>query len=382
MPTLIDLSLSPDGFTLQDRCGGIGVARAKEYAFRFGNVDSDYTGSLGVYGIGMKRALFKLGRRFHIDSRTAVDGFTMDVDVDKWKADDDNWTFAMNEVEPAASAMDAGTLIRIDLLTPEALLRLKDNTLLKRLSDSIAVTYALFLQRYLSVTLNGVRIEPQPLPIGRSESLKPASIELEVDGVRVDLVAGLAAREEGEWPLDRAGWYVLCNGRVVVAADRTELTGWGIHGPKFVSKYRGFIGIAIFFARDTAKLPWTTTKRGLNLESEAYQRARSEMTALARPVLTFLNNMYPGEPASALEERRMADQLDQADVATVIAGPKANFQVTPRRRTKRSTVSVQFRADKSEVDRVRRRLGKPGSWAAGNAGRYAFEYFLRMECES
>jgi hypothetical protein len=41
--------------------------------------------------------------------------------------------------------------------------------------------------------------------------------------VSVRIVAGVGPSN----PPD-AGWYVVCNGRVVLAADRTEVTGWGL----------------------------------------------------------------------------------------------------------------------------------------------------------
>jgi hypothetical protein len=379
-PLAIEIALSPDGFSIRDKCGGIGLARAENYAFRIGNADPAHSGSLGFYGIGMKRALFKLGRAFEIESVTVQDGFRMHVDLAQWEADDENWTFPMEPTAPATSPEEAGTMIHIQHLNAEILARLKDVTLQQRLATAIGTTYALFLDRYLSITLNGIKVAARPLQLGTTAELTPALKKYTDDGVEVELLAGLAARVEGEWSADNAGWYVLCNGRVIVAGDRTELTGWGINGPTFVSKYRGFIGVAFFFSDEASKLPWTTTKRGLNMESAVYQAARVEMSAIARPVLTFLNNMYPGEAKEALVERRMTGELVQTDVAALIDRESAPFHLPPRRRRKKSTVSVQFEAESPDVDRIRKRLGKSSSWAAGSVGRYTFEYFLEMEC--
>jgi hypothetical protein len=377
-PPRIAIHVSRTEVKVADRCGGIPLARAKSSVFRLGRVDSDVESALGVYGIGLKRAIFKIGREIVIESRTRKDGFRLALDVDKW-TQKEGWSIPFEQIAKASSAASAGTTITIRRLTPEVTLRLNDPTLLKRLADQIATTYTLFLSRVLGISLNGKVIASKPLPIGSSDDIAPAYRELTLGNVNVELVAGLAARKDGEWNVDRAGWYVLCNGRVVVAADKTELTGWGIIGPQFASKYRGFVGIAFFFSEDPASLPWTTTKRGLNQESEAFQRARKEMATLSRPVLSFLNSMYPSEPAEDVHERTLADQLKPVDVRTVASttgGGDFRAKVVRREKTK---VQVQFSALSADVDKVRRRINRP-TWGAGAVGRHAFQYFLKMEC--
>ena len=67
------------------------VEIATKYAFNFGrnpseHTDADTEAGIGIYGIGMKRALFKMGRRFDIQSHTKDNAFKMKVNVDKWAA--------------------------------------------------------------------------------------------------------------------------------------------------------------------------------------------------------------------------------------------------------------------------------------------------------
>ncbi|MCX6071046.1 MAG: ATP-binding protein [Chloroflexi bacterium] len=376
----VRISITKGGFRISDTCGGIGTERAQKYAFRFGNPDPSFPSALGVFGIGMKRALFKLGNRIAVTSRTVSDGFRTEIDASTW-VDDPVWEFQLTTLEPAQGQGTAGTDIEVRELSTEVLLRLDDPRFLVRLADSIAVTYALFLGRFLTVELNGHLISPKAVPLGGSPDISPVFRSMSLDGVSCDVMASLAAREDGEWNADRAGWYVVCNGRLIVTADKTKLTGWGLPGPAFVSKYRGFVGVAFFFSSDPALLPWTTTKRDLNVESEIYQVARKEMASIARPVLTFLNRMYPGEPAEATAERRLAESLKPVDVAQVVSVGQSNLQlVAPRSsRPKRSSVSIQYKAEKHEIDRVRKKIDKP-TWSAGAVGRFTFEHYLRTEC--
>lgn len=180
--------------------------------------------------------------------------------------------------------------------------------------------------------------------------------------------------------MDRAGWYILCNGRVVVFADKSELTGWGVVGPQFMPKYRGFVGAAFFFSNDPSVLPWTTTKRGLNRESRVFQLARHKMVAIGRPVLTFLNDMYPSDAPEEVPERELADSVVSTPIHELTSSGEKSFGAHRRKKpVKPATVSVQYRARKSDIARAKKWLAKP-RWGAGKVGAHALKYFLEQEC--
>ena len=85
----IHISYNKDSFQITDNCGGMGIQTATQYAFRFGRPQqrpSEETGQqfTGVFGIGMKRSLFRIGRQFNIVSTTETEQFSLDVDVDEW----------------------------------------------------------------------------------------------------------------------------------------------------------------------------------------------------------------------------------------------------------------------------------------------------------
>ena len=64
----VDVKLEPDRFEIHDNCGGIEIETAQRYAFRFGRAPGFNPDSrIGEFGIGMKRAVFRLGRKFLVD---------------------------------------------------------------------------------------------------------------------------------------------------------------------------------------------------------------------------------------------------------------------------------------------------------------------------
>lgn len=374
------LQIGEDEFSITDYCGGIEPHRAETEIFRFGFVRSD-PGSLSVFGIGLKRAMFKIGRQITLESRTISGGFRVEIDAEQWMNEDErweDWTFPVIETEAAASEEEAGTRITIRQLNPEAVMKIRAGGVLNSLRESLALTYSIFLQHLLRVNLNGVAVQPKRLPLASSELAEYGHRKLNPEGVQVDLFTGLAPREAGEWNAAIAGWYVLCNGRVVVAADKTQLTGWGDQLPIFAPKYRGFIGIAFFFSQDPSRLPWTTTKRGLHQEAYVYQAVKKEMFIEGRRVISFLNRMYPGDVSEEVPERKVVDTVAVVDVGNYALDVERGFRPKISRSAPKTTVKVQYTAEIADIDRIRKTLGRP-EWSASTIGKHTFDHFLRTQ---
>jgi len=372
----IEVSYSGTEFKIDDTCGGIRRKDALGDVFNFGHAAGQAGGTLGVYGIGLKRAIFKIGNHFEMESRTVDDGFTVDLDMKEWSEKDDkleDWKIPLTFISGAPSQVKAGTKIRITDLRPEVVMRVNDGVLAQRLHSTISQTYGLFLNRYLEIDLNGKRVEQFEIPIGSSNEVQAAHDEFEDGDVTVKLFASLAARDSrGQWPAEPAGWYALCNGRIVVAADKTDLTGWGVLGSPVwhAGKYRGFVGVVFFESSNALALPWTTAKRGLNRESQVYQNARNRMKGVAKPILSFLDRMYSQDPPEESFGRNIADHVKTTPLSTVAASAPGAFRVAaPSQRAPKTTVRVQYDAEKSDIEKVKRQV-KKHSWGANQVGKF------------
>src|SRR5687767_4879155 len=68
----IRIEISGERLRVHDNCGGVPLNVAKEYAFRFGRPSNvpGTPGSIGQFGVGMKRTIFKLGKQFKVTSTT------------------------------------------------------------------------------------------------------------------------------------------------------------------------------------------------------------------------------------------------------------------------------------------------------------------------
>lgn len=70
----INIKIDGNGLLIEDNCGGFSLERAQKYAFRFGRPEDAPTmeNSVGRFGIGMKRALFKMGKNSPLNHKRRV----------------------------------------------------------------------------------------------------------------------------------------------------------------------------------------------------------------------------------------------------------------------------------------------------------------------
>lgn len=381
----IEIDGENDRFVIRDSCGGISIDEARETVFRFGNPrERAALGGLSVYGIGMKRSFFKLGRKISVRSETQTESFDIDIDVDEWtNKGDEDWDFRFSNVARLNEAPHApGTTITISQLTEAARRRCRLPGFAGILREKIGSAYALFLAAGLEIKVDGIpatSILPANLTAG--DQIQPARQQFKYRGVDVLIIAGVSPRDDRR----RHGWYVFCNGRMVLDADKTEVTGWvGGRGlPKWHTKFGHFVGYLYFRSDDVHKLPWRTTKQGVVSDSAVYQRALAEMQVQARPVLAFLSKLYPGEIEADEIPEREGMRKGTAVSITKLPQDDATFKFTPPQpRPDRSEklISIQYKKKRGEIEHLKACIDSLNSASARKVGEYAFDYLKMQEC--
>lgn len=307
---IIDVAITEESFTISDNCGGITLDDAVNYAFTFGKKDEDTheSFSIGVYGIGMKRAIFKMGRKIEITSTYLNDdrryeSFIVPIDVGRWLSTDPkkSWDFDIESNEPLPSP---GVKISISLLNEPTAAAFSDPAFIQRLRRAIERDYTLHLRRGLNISINGERLRGWEIELQAGGEFAPLRISYEDDEdhsgkVLVEIIAGMTAPPpEDSEPDDedqkrtgpRSGWYVVCNGRLVLAADQSTVTGWGTDGwPKWHPQYEGFLGLILFTSENAELLPVTTTKRSIDSSSGVFRRATPRMREVSKAWISYTN---------------------------------------------------------------------------------------------
>jgi hypothetical protein len=376
-----EISLSLNGkFEISDNCGGIGVELAKNVAFHFGRpadvpLEKDFM--IGLYGIGMKRAIFKLGKVIKIESTTKKDAFKMSIDVDAWEKKEE-WNFAMDVGKPWTPF---GTSIQIPTLRPEVLAQFKDPAFVSELRRIIARDYSFFLQKQLSIKVNGKSVNPLPFTLRESDEIAPFRESYSDDGVAVQISAGLAGIPPDDVTAEAEvskteffGWFVLCNDRVVLAADKSSRTVWGNEDfSGWHPQYNGFMGLVSFSSKNASKLPWTTTKRDLDIQSGVYRRAIAKMKQVTAKYIAYTSRRKADLEAAKAKENASA----QVAVHAVTKNSELKLPVYSVAPT-RQTTQICYTVPKSEIKEVATALGNP-SMTNTKVGTETFRYFRKHE---
>ncbi|MDP9024628.1 MAG: ATP-binding protein, partial [Candidatus Eremiobacteraeota bacterium] len=149
------ITFDSDSFSIEDNCGGIPRDTALHYAFKFGKAEkrAQSTGTVGFYGIGMKRAIFKMGRHAKVISQyKPTESLTVEIPRD-WPTQK-KWGFPY---EDGGKQLDSpGTRIVIDDLLPP----IRDSFSGRKgfsidLQTTVARYYGRIIERGFHIYING-----------------------------------------------------------------------------------------------------------------------------------------------------------------------------------------------------------------------------------
>jgi hypothetical protein len=375
----VEITLDGEGFSIVDDCGGFGREAAINYAFRFGRPEGAprTPNSIGQFGVGMKRALFKIGEHFTVRSATSEEEWAIALDVPDWLENGD-WHFPWVDFGegPAVSREKPGTEIVVDRLRRDVAMRFATVNFRNLVSELIRSKHRQFISQGLSVTVNGTHIDASDITLSLDDQLKPGRDEMVLEDiaaepVTVRILVGVGASIPRE-----AGWYIICNGRVVLSADRREVTGWGLLEnesdrlmiPNFHNQYARFRGIVWFDCADSSRVPWNTTKTDVDVDSAIWQRTFLRMIEMTRPVIGFLNDLDRDIDENTRENSPLFQYVSKAGTipadrvrerSEFIAPNRESVQFRPR------TIKIQYSRLISDVEFLKDALSVTSARAVG-----------------
>jgi Histidine kinase-, DNA gyrase B-, and HSP90-like ATPase len=392
----VKLCLEAEKFEILDTCGGFSREHAATYAFKFGRHpdQADTPGEVGQFGVGMKRAIFKIGRAFTVSSKTNGDSWKVGVDVDQWLEDPDDWTFPIADAN-GDGADSPGTLVRCTKLLPSSTSRLGQGAFVSRVLREIAMRHALALQQGLVIEVNGKPLEPRPPSLLVSDGLEPISYtetlkDEKGQEVQMAIAAGLASADENDEEtdtddpdlftgLDAAGWYVFCNGRALLFADRNRLTGWGEEVPRFHPQFRRFRGY-VHLTGSSAAMPWNTAKTDIDEDSEIWEQTRKHIVDALRKSITVMNRLKREVQQRPPDDRPLVAAVKKSKPAALESLSERRAYVLPA--TPPKIVSDATRISYSVPSDVYRQASDAMQTdRASELGQRTFAYWMRREVD-
>lgn len=297
---IIDIGFNKDEdcFYINDNCGGMSKEIAETKAFKFGNHVERFSKALGMYGIGMKRSIFKIGKDFSVYSKTDNDSFRVFMNIDKWVGIDD-WKFYIEDIN---NNFENGVHIKITQLNPSLQYYFSMKKNISDLITSIRNSYKSLLSNDIEIRINGQRISYEPENMFESDLLKIKTYikTYNLQKVNIKVVAGM-----GDPSPKDAGWCIVANGRAIIEKDHTSLTGWesdynaeddGSIEEKFLNKsipayhndFARFRGYVFLESENANDLPLNTTKDGIDKQHPIYKFIFNEMCKALRIILPEL----------------------------------------------------------------------------------------------
>jgi len=381
----VDINISEKYFSIKDNCGGIDKKDAQAYAFRFGRPSGvkPINYSVGQFGIGMKRALFKMGNNFEIKSIFKNNSFTVKIDVKKWRSDCKKWNFEFeNDNDNKSKLINCGTEITVTSLKKDVAERFKQSNFISELSQKLELQHLINISKGFTININEHALKANQLKLLNSKKFTTAYSEKNYkpfDNMNVKIYSGISKAES-----TLGGWYIFCNNRLIRGPEQTEVTGWGNGLPKYHIQYNRFRGFVFFRSKNPDVLPWNTSKNGLDIDSPIFQSVRQDMINLAKPIITFLNKVHTesvDHSRDEMYEEYLEKEMESANLKNYEKVKTGQCFIAPTRkggRIKRNEITIRYRKPKDEVNNLK---GVFKVSSAASVGEKTFDYTYKRECK-
>lgn len=308
----IKLTFTKDSFIIEDNCTGFDIKTAEEYVFRFGSDNKTLDEStIGQFGIGMKRSIFKMGDFFSVESKTETTHLIVEDRISDWstkqkeihstdgKYIEDDWSFSFKLALEDLQNQQSGTTIKISDLYEAIKKNIVDSNFITKLASEIQIAHMLSLNNKLKIEIDyfdevenetkNIKLRAKNLELLNNNEIKPINtifpIKInEEKSISAHIYLGVMPRK-----VEESGFYIFCNKRTIVHANRDSII-WSRDriGVNWHHNYALFRGYIFLEAKETSLLPWTTTKDGIDVDSIVFQKLIRNLRDKCEPIFNFL----------------------------------------------------------------------------------------------
>lgn len=389
----VAIKLGKSFFSITDNGFGMEAKVARETAFNFGKSDQHklIDNSIGQFGIGMKRAFFKLGSNIKVKSISKTSQFELTIDVEEWLKEPKKWEYEFDPGTLKEGIQDdlknSGFKIHITNLSFDSQVSFDDPNFIDKLIKEISLEHMLNINKGLTIKINGIKLKPTKITLVNDENIKPTYWEKTSNGQTVKILAGISEKDSED-----GGWYIFCNDRLIISKNKTAETVWtGSRGdgvPLWHAQYFRFRGYVFFEAKDSSDLPWNTTKNGMDLDSPYYKEVRGKMILMTRQVMELLDKLKEEKTKDNPQENQTLNKLVEDSLKTAkpvgkvlettqLLNHKFHFPIklfNPPRKSK--SVRITYQVSKEKYDAVEQHLDAS---SAKEVGFSTFNYYYNNQ---
>jgi len=261
--------------SIDDNAGGVARQDLEALVSPGGSKNDPYGRSIGIFGVGSKRAVIALAAQVSIKTSTSW-GQSYQIDIDDDWLESASWEipfYAIPDVMPGTT--------RVELTGLRRPLTASDQDELLRHFDEV---YSTFLKgNQVMISVNGVDCAPKVFnhwayPPDYAPCIALFDLPIEPSGpVTVQIAAGLITDRDPS--RENYGVYIYCNDRLVVKELRVREVGYFVTGEAGVPHPDASLcRVIVDFAGAARHMPWNSSKSGINFEHPVFQATRVLIT--------------------------------------------------------------------------------------------------------
>lgn len=271
----IDLDADRQLLSIRDNAGGVPLEHLRYLIAPGGSMNNAMSHSIGVFGVGSKRASVALGEHVEIKTRHGK-GVTMGIDVTPEWLESPTWQIASYELPDIAQGTTEINVSRLRRPLGQA----DEEDLRLHLGE----TYSQFLPAGCTISLNGEQVvartfETWAFPPDYQPRSMSFDIPFEEGILTAQITGGLITDRDPEG--ENYGVYFYCNDRLIVKDLKVRDVGYYVSAEAGVPHPDASLCRVVVRLTGPARLmPWTSSKTGINYDHAAFRALRPRLVEL------------------------------------------------------------------------------------------------------
>ncbi|WP_148090378.1 ATP-binding protein [Vibrio viridaestus] len=318
----VKIRIDQNSVRILDNCSGIDEETLSKRAL-YTNKPSQHEYGIGLYGIGLKRSLLKMGTDYalsvdngRVECKTKFTNKS--IGGNREQTPIANEYVSKKRVKSFFSVSKLKTEISNDLHSPKWF----ENAV-----EIFQLRYGIYLKKGFQIVLHNVvckrreniegvapsmRLDGPVLP--ERKRIKFGDVEVVIEsGIHSDYV--FPGEESHNLSNNRKltqffGIYFSCNDRVIVAASTEKIHGWLA---KWHSEYNGFVCWVKFISKDAGLLPWNTAKTALRTDSSLFLEVREQLQPIADEYRSEIKKRYSDKPNKSKKNKILDEKEDESN---------------------------------------------------------------------
>ncbi|CAI1870620.1 Uncharacterised protein [Serratia quinivorans] len=322
----VQIRIDNNSVKVFDNCSGIDRETLSKSAL-YTNKQSQHEYGIGLYGIGLKRSLLKMGTEFSLSVDNGSEAFKSNFNNKSIGGNIENKMYAYSVKSKGVTK----SLFSVSNIKEEIKEDLHNSRWFDNAVREFSLRYGIYIGKGFRIFLHHVKNKQRIEIEGVAPSLRlkcefpPTKEYMRLDGVDVVIETGIHSDYifpgEADYSLannrkltDEFGIYFSCNDRIIVAASTEKAHGWS---SKWHSEYNGYVCWVKFISKDASLLPWNTAKTALRTDSSLFLEVRDKLQPIADNYRSIIKLRYGKNKKSPSDKLSINLSASKKDVKSV-----------------------------------------------------------------